>query len=61
VGADDVFLGGVLYKLFHNSPVDEALKFGLAAGLASAESEEKICRNIAVIEEELKDITLARL
>lgn len=61
VGADDVFLAGILYKLANDAPVNEALKFGLAAGLASAESEEKICRNMAVIEEELKDVTLARL
>lgn len=61
VGADDVFLGGILYKLAQDAPVGDALKFGLAAGLASAESDEKICRNMSVIEQELKDITLARL
>jgi len=61
VGADDVFLGGILYKLTQDAPLEEALKFGLAAGLASAESDEKICRNMSVIEEEMKDITVARL
>jgi 1-phosphofructokinase len=61
VGADDVFLGGILYKLVQDAPLEEALKFGLAAGLASAESEEKICRNMDVIEQELQGITLARL
>ncbi|MCK4570679.1 1-phosphofructokinase family hexose kinase [Candidatus Bipolaricaulota bacterium] len=61
VGADDVFLGGVLYKLSQDALVKEALRFGLAAGLASAESEEKICRNMAVIEERMQNISLARL
>jgi len=61
VGADDAFLGGVLYKLVRGAPVSEALKFGLAAGLASAESDEKICRDLAVIEEEMRDVTLVQL
>jgi 1-phosphofructokinase family hexose kinase len=61
VGADDVFLGGILYKLAQDAPVEEALQFGLAAGLASAESEEKICRNMDVIDQKLKGITLKRL
>ena len=61
VGADDAFLGGVLYKMVHDAPVVEALEFGLASGLASAESEEKICRNMAAIEAEMRGITLARL
>ncbi|MFC2095191.1 1-phosphofructokinase family hexose kinase [Candidatus Bipolaricaulota bacterium] len=61
VGADDVLLGGILYKLAHEAPVDEALKFGLAAGIASAECEEKICRDMAAIEQELPDVTLSRL
>jgi len=61
VGADDVFLGGILYKLVQDAPVSEALEFGLAAGLASAESADKICRDLAVIEEEMRDVTLVRL
>ena len=61
VGADDVFLGGILYKLSQDAPLEEALRFGLAAGLASAESDEKICRDMAVIEEEMKSVTVTRL
>ena len=61
VGADDVFLGGILYKLSQNAPLEEGLRFGLAAGLASAESEEKICRNMAVIEEGMQSVTVTRL
>ena len=34
---------------------------GLAAGIASAECEEKICRDMAAIEQELPDVTLSRL
>jgi len=61
VGADDVFLGGILYKLSLEAPLEEALRFGLAAGLASAESEEKICRNMAVIEQGMQSVTVTRL
>ena len=61
VGADDVFLGGILYKLSQDAPLEEALRFGLAAGLASAESDEKICRDMAVIEEEMKSVTVTKL
>ncbi len=61
VGADDVFLGGILYKLAQAAPVEDALVFGLAAGLASAESDEKICRDMDVIMDEMKDITVERL
>lgn len=61
VGADDVFLGGILYKLSQDAPLEEALRFGLAAGLASAQSEEKICRNMAVIEEGMQSVTVTRL
>lgn len=61
VGADDVFLGGILYKLAQNTEVDEALRFGLAAGLASAKSDHKICRDMDVIEAELQGITLSKL
>ena len=61
VGADDVFLGGILYKLSQDAPLEEALRFGLAAGLASAESDEKICRNMATIEQGMKSVSVTRL
>ena len=61
VGADDVFLAGILHKLTQDASLDEALRFGLAAGLASAESEDKICRNLDVIEERMKSVSVARL
>ena len=61
VGADDMLLGGILYKLSQDAPLEDALRFGLAAGLASAESDEKICRSMAVIEEEMQSVTVTRL
>jgi 1-phosphofructokinase family hexose kinase len=61
VGADDVFLAGILYKLAQDVPLSDALVFGLGAGLASARSEEKICRSMDVIEAEMRGITVAQL
>jgi 1-phosphofructokinase family hexose kinase len=61
VGADDAFLAGILYKLAQDAPVEDALRFGLAAGLASAESEKKICEDRAVVEAEMKDVTVVRI
>ena len=61
VGADDAFLGGILYKLVEDAPVEEALRFGMAAGIASAESEKKICEDRAVVEAEMEKITVERI
>ncbi len=61
VGADDALLGGILYKLDRGAPVEDALRFGMATGILSAESEEKICRNIDKIESEMDLISLERL
>jgi len=61
VGADDVFLGGILFRLVQNDPVEEALRFGLAAGLASAESEEKVCVDLRRIEAEMEKVTAERI
>jgi 1-phosphofructokinase family hexose kinase len=61
VGADDAFLGGILYKLAQGAPVEESLRFGMAAGIASAESEKKICEDRAKVEAEMAKITVARI
>jgi 1-phosphofructokinase len=61
VGADDAFLAGILLKLAEGAPVSEALRFGLAAGIASAESEEKICKDVHRIEQEMAKITAERI
>lgn len=61
VGADDAFLAGILYKLALEAPVEEALRFGLAAGIASAESEKKICEDRARVEAEMEKVTVERI
>jgi len=61
VGADDAFLAGILYKLAQDEPIEEALRFGLASGLASAESDDKISTDLTMIETELRGITVHRL
>ncbi len=61
VGADDAFLGGIIYKLASEAPVEEVLRFGLAAGIASAESEKKICEDRARVEAEMEKVTVAKL
>jgi len=61
VGADDAFLGGILLKLTQDAPVEEALRFGMAAGIASAESEKKICEDRATVEAEMKKISVERI
>jgi 1-phosphofructokinase len=61
VGADDAFLGGILYKLALDAPVEEALRFGLAAGVASAESEKKICEDRARVEAEMEKVTVRKI
>ena len=53
VGADDAFLAGILFKLAQDAPVEESLRFGLAAGIASAESEKKVCEDYAKVEAEM--------
>jgi len=61
VGADDVFLAGILYKLASDAPVEEAYNFGLAAGMASAERDEKICADLESIRIEQEKITVQRI
>ncbi len=61
VGADDAFLGGILYKLALGAAVEESLRFGLASGIASAESEKKICEDRAQVEAEMAKVTVERI
>jgi 1-phosphofructokinase len=61
VGADDAFLAGILYKLALGAQLEESLRFGLAAGIASAESEKKICEDRARVEAEMEKITVERI
>lgn len=61
VGADDALIGGIVYKLHSGAPLEEALRFGMAAGIASAESEEKLCNDVDEISHEMERITLTPL
>ena len=61
VGADDAFLAGTLYRLAQEAPVEESLRFGMAAGLASAESEKKICEDRSMIEKEMEKVSVVRV
>ena len=61
VGADDAFLGGILFRLAQEAPVEESLRFGMAAGIASAESEKKICEDHAKVEAEMAKVTVKKL
>lgn len=61
VGADDALLGGIIYMLDKGEPLDKALRFGMAAGILSAESKEKVCRNYDNITTEMKTISIERL
>jgi len=58
VGADDAFLAGILLKLAQDEPLEDALRFGLASGLASAESEKKVCESAEAIKAEMQDVTV---
>jgi len=58
VGADDALLGGIIYKLENDSGIEEALRFGMAAAILSAESHQKICRDVGKIETEMEHISL---
>ena len=61
VGADDALLGGLIYKLNQDSGIEEALRFGLAASILSAESRKKICQDVGKIEAEMAHISLERV
>ncbi len=56
VGADDALVGGLLYQLSANADLETALKFGMAAALASSEVEEKLCRSRRAIDVEMERI-----
>jgi 1-phosphofructokinase family hexose kinase len=61
VGADDVFLAGIMFGLVKGDPLEEALRFGLAAGLASAVSDDKVCGKMDVIRAEMEKVSVERI
>ncbi|HIQ00138.1 TPA: 1-phosphofructokinase family hexose kinase [Candidatus Bipolaricaulota bacterium] len=60
VGADDALVAGVLYRLAEGDPLLEAVKFGMAAAIASAEIEPKLCLAKPAIEQEMKEVEVVR-
>ncbi|MDD5219534.1 MAG: 1-phosphofructokinase family hexose kinase [Candidatus Bipolaricaulis sp.] len=61
VGADDAFLAGTLFRLANGEPMERALRFGLAAGVATAESEGKVCGDVGRIEARMNQVTVDRI
>jgi len=61
VGADDALLGGVIYQIYNGAGIEQALRFGLAAGILSAESREKVCGDMGQIEHEMANVSLTRI
>ena len=61
VGADDVLLGGIVHMLNKGESLEDALRFGMAAGMMSAESDEKICSDIEQIESNMETISVRKL
>ncbi len=61
VGADDALLGGIVYMLDKGENLTDALRFGMAAGVASAESGHKICSDIDQIGKHMETISINKL
>ncbi len=61
VGAGDSLIGGIIHQLEEGKPVPEAVRYGLAAGMASVEAYEKICRDTSLVQAQLEEITLNEL
>ncbi|MCF7890439.1 1-phosphofructokinase family hexose kinase [Candidatus Bipolaricaulota bacterium] len=61
VGAGDSLIGGIIHQLEEGKSVPEAVRYGLAAGMASVEVYEKICRDTSLVRAQLEEITLNEL
>ncbi|HDL85149.1 MAG TPA: hypothetical protein ENH11_02275, partial [Candidatus Acetothermia bacterium] len=61
VGADDVLLGGIVHMLNKGERLENALRFGMAAGMMSAESDKKICSDLDQIEKHMETISINKL
>ena len=61
VGAGDSLIGGIIYQLKEGKSVQEAVKYGLAAGMACVEVYEKICRDASLVQAQLEQISLNEL
>jgi len=60
VGADDALVAGVLYRLIEGDTVLDAVRFGMAAAIASAEIEPKLCLSKSAIELEMREVEVRR-
>ncbi|MEW6216868.1 MAG: 1-phosphofructokinase family hexose kinase [Candidatus Bipolaricaulota bacterium] len=60
VGADDALVGGLLSALVRGEKLVEAARYGMAAALATAEVEEKLCLDADAIRRELGHVTIRR-
>ena len=61
VGADDVLLAGIVHMLNKGEELEDALRFGMAAGMLNAESEEKIYSDLGQIERHMEKISISKL
>lgn len=61
VGAGDCLVGGIIYQLEEGKSVPEAVRYGLAAGMASVEVYEKIPRDASLIQAQLEQISLKEM
>ena len=61
VGADDVLLGGIVHMLNKGKNMEEALRFGMAAGMLSAQSDGKICADVTKIEKHMETISIKKV
>lgn len=61
VGADDVLLGGIVHMLNKGENLEDALRFGMAAGMLSAESDEKIYVHIDKIKKSMEAVSIKKL
>jgi len=60
VGADDALVGGLLVALLRGEELVEAARYGMAAAMASAEVEEKLCLDESAIRRELAHVVVRR-
>lgn len=60
VGADDALVGGILVGISQGKDLLESVKYGMAAAVASAEVEEKLCLDQGRILAEMERVSIKR-
>ncbi|MGB9861847.1 MAG: PfkB family carbohydrate kinase, partial [Candidatus Bipolaricaulaceae bacterium] len=61
VGADDALVGGILLGLTRGMDLIESVRYGMAAAVASAEVEEKLCLDQGKIAKEMEHLEVRYL